>query len=77
MAVKVLGTGCSNCKKLAANATEALKLAGRQDVVEEVHDLSVILAYGVTSTPALVVDDHVVVAGRVPTPKQLVGFFQK
>jgi small redox-active disulfide protein 2 len=71
MTIKVLGSGCPNCKKLEANVRRALEAAGIDAVVEKVTSYDAILAYGVSSTPALVVDEHVVLAGRVPSPRQL------
>ncbi|MGI1659087.1 MAG: thioredoxin family protein [Desulfitobacterium sp.] len=67
MIIKVLGTGCANCKKLEANAKEAVKELGLEAVVEKVEDLQTIMSYGVMKTPALVVNDQVKVMGRVPS----------
>ncbi len=68
---KVLGSGCSNCKTLEARTTEALAGLGRTVKVEKVTDYAGIASYGVMSTPALAIDDQVVVAGRVPTVAEL------
>ncbi|MBN1778183.1 MAG: thioredoxin family protein [Clostridiales bacterium] len=68
--VKVLGGGCRNCHKLADNAQEALKSLGMEDTVELISDMAAIAAFGVMSTPALVVDGRVVSSGRVLTPAQ-------
>jgi len=65
MIVKVLGTGCANCKKLEAHAREAIKELGIDATVEKVEDIQSIMAYGVMKTPALVVDEQVKVMGRV------------
>lgn len=65
MIIKVLGTGCANCKKLEANAKEAVKQLGIEAVVEKVEDLQAIMAYGVMKTPALVVNEQVKVMGKV------------
>ena len=67
MIVKVLGPGCRNCKNLERVTREALETLGLDAVVEKVTDYPTIVGYGVMSTPALVVDDQVVLSGRVPT----------
>ena len=67
MIIKVLGTGCANCKKLEAHVKEAVQQLGIEAVIEKVENLQVIMAYGVMKTPALVVDEQVKVMGRVPS----------
>ena len=67
MIVKVLGPGCRNCKNLERVTREALATLGLDAEVEKVTDYPTIVGYGVMSTPALVVDDQVVLSGRVPT----------
>jgi small redox-active disulfide protein 2 len=69
--VKVLGSGCANCQRLAANVRLALDAAGMSAEVEKVEDIGAIMGYGVTATPALVVDERVIVSGRVPSPTQI------
>lgn len=71
MHVKVLGSGCANCQRLAANVRLALDSAGLSAEVEKVEDIGAIMGYGVTATPALVVDECVIVSGRVPSPTQI------
>lgn len=71
MDVKVLGLGCATCRLLKEKVTRVLAETGTEAVVEEVTDFSSILAYGVSSTPALVVDGRVVLAGRVPDVGQI------
>jgi len=67
MIIKVLGSGCANCVRLEANVKEALAASGIIDAtVEKVTDYADIAAYGIMSTPGLVVDDRVLVSGRVP-----------
>lgn len=67
MVIKILGSGCANCKKLEANAREAVKELGIEATIEKVEDYKDIMAYGVMKTPALVVDEQVKVMGRVPS----------
>jgi small redox-active disulfide protein 2 len=71
MDVKVLGPGCRNCGLLEERTREALDTLGLQAEIVEVTDPMEIVAYGVLSTPGLVVDEEVVVSGRVPTARQL------
>lgn len=70
--VKVLGPGCSNCQKLEANAKEAVATLGVPATVEKVSDIAAIMAYGVLRTPGLVVNEKVVVSGRVPSAGEIV-----
>ena len=71
MEIKVLGTGCPSCKRLEANAIEALNDLGIEYNLEKVTEIEDILSYGVMGTPALVVDGKVVSAGKVLNPKQI------
>jgi small redox-active disulfide protein 2 len=71
MIIKVLGPGCANCVALERVTREAANALGLNATIEKVQDYPTIAGYGVMSTPALVVDELVVVSGRVPTPTQL------
>lgn len=71
MEIKVLGTGCPKCKLLENNVLKALASLGIDAKVEKITEVKDIIAYGVMSTPALVVDNKVLFAGRVPSEKQL------
>jgi small redox-active disulfide protein 2 len=73
MQLKVLGAGCANCDALEKRTIEALERLGTEGTVEHVTDYAAIAGYGVMSTPALVVDDRVVVSGRVPEVPELVS----
>lgn len=66
MIIKVLGTGCTNCKNLERVTREAVDALGLDATIEKVEDYPTIMGYGVMSTPALVVDEQVLVSGRVP-----------
>jgi len=66
MIIKVLGTGCTNCKNLERVTREAVDALGLDATIEKVEDYVAIMGYGVMSTPALVVDEQVLVSGRVP-----------
>jgi small redox-active disulfide protein 2 len=69
--VKVLGSGCANCQNLEKATRAALADLGLDATVEKVTDYAAIAGYGVMRTPALVVDDVVVLSGRVPTVRQV------
>jgi small redox-active disulfide protein 2 len=71
MTLKLLGTGCATCKRLEAHVRTAVDQLGLDATIEKVEDVSAILGYGVQTMPALVRDEEVVVAGRVPSPRQL------
>lgn len=72
MIIKVLGSGCANCVRLEANVKAALAASGILDAtVEKVTDYADIAAYGIMSTPGLVVDDRVLVSGRVPDASEV------
>ncbi len=75
MIIKVLGTGCKKCTVLEANTKEAVKTAGIDATVEKVEDVQQIIAYGVMSTPALVIDEKVVSKGKVLKAKDIVKLF--
>ena len=66
MEIKVLGPGCTNCTTLEKRTHDALAATGVSASVEKVTDFAEIASYGVMSTPALVIDERVVVSGRVP-----------
>ncbi len=63
--------GCANCNKLYQNAVEAVKLSGKEVEVAKVEDIKKIMGYGVLSTPALVIDGIVKVAGKVPKVEEI------
>ena len=65
--VEVLGPGCANCRRVEANAREALAIAGVEAEIHHVTDYREIAARGVMSTPGLVIDGRVVSVGRVPS----------
>jgi small redox-active disulfide protein 2 len=67
MDIKILGPGCKNCANLEGRTTEALEALGIDASIGKVTDMAEIAGYGVMRTPALVIDDEVVVSGRVPT----------
>ena len=71
MDIKILGSGCVNCQNLETLTVQALADLGVDAAIEKVTDPGEIVSWGVMSTPALVIDDEVVLSGRVPPPDQL------
>jgi small redox-active disulfide protein 2 len=77
MDIKVLGPGCRNCVTLEARTREALDQLGLDAEVEKVTDPAAIVGYGVLSTPGLVVDGELLLAGKVPSVRQLTGLLAR
>ena len=71
MKIEVLGVGCANCEKLYQHVLEAVKLSGKKIEVIKVEEIEKIMAYGVLSSPALVIDGKVKAAGKVPKVEQI------
>jgi small redox-active disulfide protein 2 len=71
MKIKILGSGCKNCAALEKATRQAVDNLGLDATVEKVTDYPTIVAYGVMATPALVVDEQVVISGRVPTAREV------
>jgi small redox-active disulfide protein 2 len=69
--IKVLGSGCANCKKLEENTKKAVEELGINAEIQKVEDIKSILKYGVMKTPGLVVDEKVKVMGRVPNSEEI------
>ncbi|MBW8471531.1 thioredoxin family protein [Hydrogenophaga sp. SL48] len=67
LTVKILGSGCANCKKLEAVAREAATASHIEAEFLKVTDMQQIMAYDLLSTPGLVVNDKLVSSGRIPT----------
>lgn len=74
--VKVLGSGCAKCNQLEAAAKEALEKLGINTTIDHVTDFTQIAAYGVMSTPALVVDGKVVFYGKVLKTDEVVKLLE-
>ena len=71
MRIQVVGAGCDKCDRLYKNTVEAVALLGLAESVEKVEDLMEMVMLGVFETPALVVDGKILLADRVPKPKEL------
>ena len=68
--IKVLGSGCRNCEITANVIGQAAQEAGIEVEIEKITDIAEIMAYGVMSTPGVVVDGKLVHAGGIPAPDQ-------
>ena len=71
MKIKVLGPGCKNCETLEQRTRQALDGLGLDAEIEKVTDYGEIAGYGVLKTPGLVVDEQVVVSGKVPSARAI------
>ena len=69
--IKILGSGCPNCKRLEQVARKAAENGGIEAEFEKVTDYDAIMAYDVLSTPALVINEKVVSAGRIPSEPEI------
>ena len=71
MDIKVLGTGCPNCKRLEENTRKALEAAGKEAEIVKVTEIDKIVEYGVMSTPAIVIDGEVKSYGKVAEVEEI------
>jgi small redox-active disulfide protein 2 len=71
LVIKVLGSGCDNCKKVEAVARQAVAHLGFEAQVEKVTEHAEIMKYLILSTPGLVINEKLVSAGRIPTEAEV------
>ena len=71
LTVKILGSGCANCKKLEAVAREAVAAAGLEVEFLKVTDMKAIMAFDLLATPGLVINEKLVSSGRIPTQAEV------
>ncbi|MGC8771161.1 MAG: thioredoxin family protein [Brevinematia bacterium] len=71
MKIQILGGGCPNCKKLEANAREAIAALGINAEIEKITDIDQIMSFGVMMTPALAIDGVVKSSGKVLSKEQI------
>lgn len=71
MEIKVLGTGCARCKSLEKITRKAVAELNLDAKVEKVEDIQKIMEYAVMRTPALVINEKVVLSGQVPNVSQI------
>lgn len=75
MDIKVLGTGCTNCRNTIALIDQVAKAKGVAVQLEKVEELRDIMGYGVMSTPGVVINGQVVHAGGVPSREKIEQWF--
>jgi len=71
LTIKVLGSGCANCKRVEQIARKVITDMGVEAEVIKVTDYNDITAYNVLSTPGLVINEKVVSTGRIPSPAEV------
>jgi small redox-active disulfide protein 2 len=74
LTIKILGSGCSNCKRLEKEVTEALAGLAIDYEIIKVTDFADIMAYGIMSTPGLVMNETVLSTGRIPKRQQIIDW---
>ena len=74
LTIKVLGSGCANCKKLEAATRQAISNLGIEAEIVHVTEYPEIMKYNIMSTPGLVINEKLVSAGRVPNEAEVTTF---
>jgi len=69
--IKVLGSGCANCKRVEAITRKVVETLGIQAEIEKVTDFDEIMKWPILSTPGLVINEKLVSAGRIPSEKEI------
>jgi small redox-active disulfide protein 2 len=72
--IKILGSGCPNCKKLEALTRQAVEQLAIESEVTKVTDYADIMAYNIMATPGLVINEKVVSTGRIPSSAEITTF---
>jgi len=76
MLIKILGPGCVRCQRLEQLTREVLTGLGLTAEFDHVTEMDKIMAYPIMSTPALVIDEQVKVAGRIPSKEEIAGWLK-
>ncbi len=76
MNIKILGSGCANCKRLEQITRKVAADLGMQAEFEKVTDMDEIMKFPILSTPGLVIDGKVVSSGRIPTETEIAGWLK-
>ncbi len=76
MKIEILGTGCARCQQLEELVRSLVAESGVEADISKVQDISKILSYGVLTTPGLVINGDVKVAGKIPSAEQIKGWLK-
>ena len=76
MKIEILGTGCAKCQQLEELVRSLVAESGVEADISKVQDISKILSYGVQTTPGLVINGDVKVAGKIPSAEQIKGWLK-
>jgi small redox-active disulfide protein 2 len=74
--IQVLGPGCANCQRLEALTRSVVAALGVPAQIEKVTDFDSIMQYPILATPALVINERVVCAGRLPSRAEIEKWLQ-
>ncbi len=74
MKIKILGPGCARCRQLEATTKEVVRELGIEATIEDVKDIKKIMEYPILTTPGLVLNEDLVLSGRVPTKAEVTTF---
>jgi small redox-active disulfide protein 2 len=74
LTIKVLGSGCANCRKLEETARKAVAWLGVEAQVDKVTDITDIMSYNVLTTPGLVINEKLVSSGRLPSAAEVTSW---
>ncbi|MBA4420226.1 MAG: thioredoxin family protein [Anaerolinea sp.] len=74
--IKVLGSGCTNCKRLEASTRKVVETLGIEAEIEKITDYAEIMKYPILNTPGLVINEKLVSAGRIPAEDEIAGWLK-
>ena len=77
MEIKILGTGCPKCKRLAELAHSAASESGIEATITKVTDIDQIMGYSILSTPGLVINEEVRSSGRIPRKEEIIRWMRE